>query len=193
MFRVPRSILVCLTLISLVMLGTGCGGSEPSETGSGGVAEAAAPSTQEKTGEVAEQPAGGGGRDGAGAEQMNVRDAESVIEAFKEAAALEGIYFGEVPEGFPLDIIPVHPDGEIDKSSVDPDSFTLLQVIEGSKDSVFDWYKDHFEGLGFAAGDPFEFGGRTMVSFAGSDGEVSMTMSEQEPGRIFTSMALSPK
>jgi hypothetical protein len=113
--------------------------------------------------------------------------------SFKEMAASKGIYFGEVPEGFPLDIIPLHPDGEIDKSAVNEEDFTLLQRVSSDKDAIFAWYKEHFEGLGWSAGDPFAFGGRTMVGFGGSDGKVDMTMSDQEDGRVFVSLVLSPQ
>ncbi len=83
------------------------------------------------------------------------------------------------------------PVAQIDKSSVNEEDFTLLQVIAGDQDGIFGWYKDHFKGLGWSAGDPFTFGERTMVGFGGSDGEVSMTLTEREDGKIFVSLVLS--
>ncbi len=182
MRKVPRSLLVCFALFSLVLLSVACGGSDTAATADGDdtdVAVAGDPATEEKA-EAGKSP-----------EPINVRESASVIDAFRDAAALQGIYFKEVPEGFPLNIIPLHPDGEIDKSSVNEEDFTLLQVIAGDKDGIFGWYKDHFEGLGFEAGNPFTMGTRTMVGFGGSDGEVSMTLSELEDGKIFVSLVLS--
>lgn len=81
--------------------------------------------------------------------------------AFKAMAASEGIFFVEVPEGLPLAVISVHPNGEIDKSSIDEDDFTLLQIVTKDPDSVLAYYRDHFEGIGWSAGDPFTIGNRT--------------------------------
>jgi len=176
-----RSIGVVVTVGLVVIFGTACGGPESSDESAGNeaadVAAAAVSSVSE----------GGESNEAAAPES----EAVSVADAFKAMAASEGIFFGEVPEGFPLNIIPLHPDGEIDKSSIDEDGFTLLQNVNKDVDSVLAHYKDHFDGLGWSAGSPFTMGERTMLSFEGPDGGVDMTLINQGNGKTFVALALS--
>lgn len=165
----------------LTIFGAACGGSDPVEDGvvSGVSNEAEAPDPSIP-------------RDGdSGGVSTSKTEAVSVAEAFKAMAAGEGIFIGEVPEGFPLEVVPVHPDGEIDKSSIDEDGFTLLQNVNKDADSVFQYYEDHFDGIGWSVGDPFTMGNRTMVSFGGPDGGVDMTLIDQGDGKTFVALALS--
>ena len=73
------------------------------------------------------------------------------------------------------------------------EDFTLLQVVPGDKDTVFAWYKKHFGKLGFKGDDPITVMGRTMVGFQGKDGQVSMTLSDQDEGKTFVSLVLSQR
>lgn len=179
-----RSFLVCLALFSLVTLGAACGGSDTAETAAGGSEDVAA------SGSSKVKADDGKGGTAAGPE---LPEAASVMESFRDMAASEGIYFGEVPEGFPLDFLPLYPDGEIEQSAVDEEDFTLLQVVPGDKDTVFAWYKKFYAGLGWSAGDPMTVLDRTMVGFVGSDGEVDMTMMDRDGGKTFVALLLSPK
>lgn len=58
-------------------------------------------------------------------------------------------------------------------------------------DSVFEYYRDHFDEIGWSAGDPFTMGNRTMVGFGGPDGGVDMTLIDQGDGKTFVALALS--
>lgn len=181
MIAVLRSFFVIITIGSVVILGTACGGSDSVDEGAGGGAA-----------DVAAGPASSApGSEETGETSAPKSEAVSVSDAFKAMAASEGIFFGEVPEGFPLNIIPVHPEGEIDKSSIDEDGFTLLQNVNKDTDSVLGYFVNHFDGLGWSAGAPFSMGDRTMVSFEGPDGGVDMTMIDQGNGRTFVALALS--
>lgn len=176
-----RNFGVVVAIGLVVILGTACGGSDSSDEGVGGGASDAAAAPVSQVSENSES------------NEASAPKAEgaSVADAFKAMAASEGIYFGEVLEGFPLDIIPLHPDGEIDKSSIDEDGFTLLQNVDQNNDSVLAHYQKHFDGLGWSAGAPFTMGERTMLSFEGPDGGVDMTLINQGNGKTFVALALS--
>lgn len=189
MSTVLRSFLVCIALGSLIVFSVACGGSGADETASGedvagkSVENAApdGPSVKpEQKGETTDI-------------SQDSPEAAIMKGKFKEMAATEGIYFGEVPEGFPLEFIPVHPEGEIDKSSTGDGDFTLLQNVAGDKDSVFAWFKDHFEGLGWSVDAPFTMGDRTMIGVDGRDATVSMTLIEKDGGKTFVALVLSPR
>jgi hypothetical protein len=185
MHTVVRHFLICLALFSLVVIGGACGGSDTAEK-AGGDAEPSAANTP--------APKAGGDKRAETADgSLNTPEAALMKARFKEMAAAEGIYFGEVPEGFPLDFLPLYPDGEIDKSSIGDGDFTLLQNVPGDKDTVFAWYKKFYTGLGWASGNPFTTMGRTMVGFEGSDAEVDMTMIEKDGGNTFVALVLSPR
>jgi len=174
-----RNLLVCLAPLAIGLFCISCGGSDSAD----GAAEATGSSTasgEAATGEVES------GSDASA-------ESASVVEAFRKMAASEGIYIGEVPEGFPLDILPLYPDGEIDKSSVTEKDFSLLQVVPGDKDTVFAWYEKHFGKFGWSANDPITVIDRTMVGFQGKGGKVDMTLMDREEGKTFVALVLSPR
>jgi len=177
-----RSLSIWFALFTLLLV-VACGGGDTAETTADGLGDTAAAKTAVPGGADQAEPAGG---------SVASPEAESVAEFFKDMAATKGIYFGEVPEGFPLDIITLHPDGKIDNSAVNEEDFTLLQMVTGDKESIFGWFKDHFDDIGYRAGNPFTMGNRTMVGFTGSDGEVSMTLIDKEDGKVFVAQVLSP-
>ena len=182
MITVLRSLLVCLALVSLAIPGIACGGSDTAEETVGGAADGAA----------SEAPAGKEEEE-ATDNSLKSPEAAEMMAKYREMAASEGIYFGEVPEGFPLDFIPLHPDGEIDKSSTGDGDFTLLQNVPVDKDTAFAWFKDFYGDLGWTVGDPFTMGNRTMTGIDGNGGEVSMTMISQDDGSTFVALVLSPR
>jgi len=181
MIAILRSFFVIISIGFVVVFGTACGGSgSVDESADGQAAEVAeAPVTSSPESEEA------------AAAPVSESEAVSVSDAFKAMAASEGIFMGEVPEGFPLTIIPVHPQGEIDKSSIDEDGVTLLQNIKNETGPVLEYYVDHFKGLGWSVGAPFSMGDRTMIGFDGPDGDVDMTMIDQGNGITFVALALS--
>lgn len=181
-----RSLFTVLTLFSLVLIGAACGGSDTSEPAAGDVAGAAASSTP-----AAKAGAGNAAEPTEGS--MPSPEAAAMMAKYREMAAQEGIYFGEVPEGFPTDIIPVHPDGAIDKSSTGNGDFTLLQVVDRDKDSTISWFRDHYKGLGFNVNDPVTVMGRTMVTGGGPAGELSLTFIDREEGKTFVAQVMSPR
>jgi len=186
MNAVLRSTFTVFALFALVLFGAACGGSDTAEEASGDDAGGAVSSTP--------APAAGGEKKAASSDNsMQTPEAAMMQSKFKEMAAQEGIYFGEVPEGFPTDIIPVHPDGAIDKSSTGNGDFTLLQVVAGDKDSTISWFRDHYKGLGFNVNDPVTVMGRTMVTGGGPAGELSLTFIDREEGKTFVAQVLSPR
>ncbi len=184
MITVLRTLLVCLILVSLPVLGIACGGSDSAETAAGETADVATPGSPDATEEKKAESSD---------DSLSSPEAAMMVAKYKEMAASEGIYFGEVPEGFPLDFIPLHPDGKIDKSSTGGGDFTLLQNVPAEKDTVFAWFKDFYSDMGWTVGDPFTMGNRTMTGIDGNSGEVSMTMITQDDGSTFVALVLSPR
>lgn len=123
---------------------------------------------------------------------MTSPQAASVMDAIKAMAASQGIHFGEVPEGFPLELLPLYPGGEIDKSNVSEDGFTLLQLVPADKDTAFSWYKKHYAKMGWSDNKLITVAGRTMTGFNGKDARVDMTLIDREEGKTFVALALSP-
>lgn len=119
-------------------------------------------------------------------------EAVSIADAIKDMAASSGIYIGEIPEGFPVDFMPLYPGGEIDKSSVKEDAVTLLQLAPADKETVFAWYKDFYRGIGWSDSKPVTVAGRTLTGFKGKNGRVDMTLIDREEGKTFVALALSP-
>lgn len=173
--------IVVITLGSVAIFGAACGGSDSAEE-TVGHQEAVPAATTESS---------GSGVVDSGGSSSTLVNSTSAADAFKAMAASEGVFIGEVPEGFPLTIVPLHPDGEIDKSSIDEEGFTLLQMVSNDPDSVHAFYREHFDGIGWSAGDPFSMGDRTMVSFGGPDARVDMTLIGQGDGKTFVALALS--
>lgn len=176
--------LAMLALCSLIFLGTACDGTDPAEEAGGAAAEVATKSSPETPKGQSGEAAGG---------TLSLPEAASAKEAFKEMAARQGIHLGEVPEGFPLDFLPLYPGGEIDKSGVKEGDFTLLQVLPADKDTVLAWYKKFYAGLGWSSGKPITVMGRTMTGFEGKDAEVDMTLMDREGGKTFVALVLSRK
>ena len=173
---------VCMSICSLIVFCTACGETDVKDGDEETVATKApdkAPGN--KNHEVAEDT---------GAQQETIADTPSVKDALKAMAASEGIYFGEVPEGFPLDLLPPYPDGTIQQAASDDDGATLLQVVPDSKETVLNHYRDYYKKLGLSVDiEPVTVMGRTMVGFSGSAAEISMTLSDREDGKTFVSLA----
>ncbi len=125
----------------------------------------------------------------AGVQKQTIAGASSVKDALKAMAASEGIFFGEVPEGFPLDLLPLYPGGTIEQSAIDGKGATLLQVVPASKETVLNHYRDYYKKIGLSADEAMNIGGRIIVGFSGSDAEISMTISDREGGKSFVSLA----
>jgi hypothetical protein len=184
MNRILQNFFVFLAILSFITLGTSCGSKETDETAKPQAADESAGGPAGLARQAAEPAEGTSGT----SEQTS--KAASFKEAFKAAAATEGIFFGEVPEGFPLDFLPLYPGGEIDKSSLKDGEATLLQVVSDPKDKVFAHYRDFYTKLGWTAGDPMTVMDRTMVGFSGNGGQVDMTMINREGGKLFVALAL---
>ena len=186
MNAVLRTSLVVITLFAMVVFSPGCGGSDSAEQASGDGAGGADSSTP--------APAAGGSQKAEASDKsLQTPEAAMMKAKLKEMAAQEGIYFSEVPEGFPLEIIPVHPDGAIDKSSTGNGDFTLLQAVAQDKDSTMGWFREHYEDLDFNLGDAITVMGRTMITGSGPAGELSLTFIDQEEGKTFVAQVLSPR
>lgn len=110
--------------------------------------------------------------------------------AWRTAAASQGIYTGEIPDGFPVDFVPPHPDGSIDRSALQEGEATLLQKVPGTVDEVYAHYKGFYQGLGWSAADPITVAGRTMAGFSGDGAQVDITLIDQEDGTTFVALAL---
>ena len=173
---------VCMAICSLTAFCMACGETEVKDGGE----ETAAPEASAKTPgdinhEVAEDP---------DTQPQAVTNTLSVKDALKAMAASKGIYFGEVPERFPLDLLPLYPGGTIEQSAIDDDGATLLQVVPASKETVLNHYRDYYKKLGMSVDtEPMTVMGRTMVGFSGSAVKISMTMSDREEGKTFVSLA----
>ncbi len=117
-------------------------------------------------------------------------DSASAVDALKAAANSQGIYVGEVPDGFPLQFIPLFPGGEIERSALQDGEATLLQVVPASKEDVLTHYRKFYDGLNWQRSEPITVAGRTMAGFSGGGAQVDMTMIDRGEGKTFVALAL---
>lgn len=114
----------------------------------------------------------------------------AVSDAWKAAANSQGIYVGEVPDGFPLQFIPLFPGGEIERAALQDGEATLLQVVPATKEEVLAHYRDFYDGLNWQLAEPVTVAGRTMTGFSGGGAQVDMTLIDREEGKTFVALAL---
>jgi hypothetical protein len=182
MNRSLPNIFVCLAVFTLIISVTACGSdktdnSQPEPPPSNTVENSVEGNALQPGESHTESPA-------------RTTQPSSVPEALKAMAASEGIYFGEIPEDFPVSFIPPFPGGEIQQASFEDDGeATLLQVVPVGRDEAFEHYRKHFKKLGWKSGDPMTIAGRTMVGFTGKDAQVDMTMMDRDGGKTFVALA----
>jgi len=177
-----QHLFICLAIFSLIALGTACGSNEADV---GGNKDAVSKSGDKSPEEKAQQAV-----EDVGVPKQSASNAVSAPEALKTAAASQGLFFGEVPEGFPVDFLPLYPGGTIDKSSIRGREVTLFQVVPASKDKAIAYYRNFYKELGWTANDPITVSGRTMVYFSGNGAQVDMTLIDREEGKTFLALAL---
>ena len=174
--------LVCLAILLLVAMGAACGSNQTEDEGNKTTAsESAAESSGEKARQAVEDvrvPA------------QNTSKTTSVQEALNAAAASQGMFFGEVPKGFPVDFLPLYPGGTIDKASIRGREATLLQVIPVSKEKAITHYREFYKDLGWTSNDPITVADRIIVNFSGNGAQVDMTLIDREEGKTFVALAL---
>ena len=116
-----------------------------------------------------------------------------VVDAIRAMAEREGIFIGKVPEGFPADILPIHPQGKVDKSATTGGTITLLQHVSDDRAAVLTWYTDYYRDAGWSPSEPMTFGNRMMTGFLAGDARIDMTLTPQDEGQTFVSLALSER
>ncbi len=116
--------------------------------------------------------------------------AAAMPEALKAMAASEGIYFGEIPEDFPVSVVPPFPGGEVEQASLeDNGEATLLQVVPVGKDEALEHYQKFYGRLGWNSDEPITIMGRTVVGFTKKDSQVDMTLMDRDGGKTFVALA----
>ena len=177
-----RHLFACLAIFLLIVFGFGCGSDEIDVAGKKADTSESAEKLPGENVQQADQDVS--------VPTQNTSRADSVYEALNEASASQGIFFGEVPEGFPLAFLPLYPGGTIDKSSIRGREATLLQVVPAPKDKAIAYYRNYYRSLGWTADDPIPLADRTMVFFSGNDARVDMTLIDREEGKTFVALAL---
>jgi len=99
------------------------------------------------------------------------------------------ISFKGMPEGFPVDLLPPYPKGEIDRSALSEGEGTLLQTSTDSLEIVLAYYTKLYQKKGFKREEPITFAGRTMRGFNKSGMSISMTLQTRDDGKTFFSLA----
>ena len=178
-----RGALAILSLFLLVIPGVACGGSDTAEKAEVAADGAATGGTSETVGKVSGEAAD---------QTADSPGAAAVYEKIKAMAAADGLYFKEVPEGFPLEFIPLHPEGTILSSSVGKGDFGMSQSIPGTKDDIYAWFKTFYGELGWSPDDPRTVGSKTLAGFDGPDVMVSMALDTLPDGDILVDLLLSP-
>jgi len=114
----------------------------------------------------------------------------AVPQALKAMAASEGIYWDEIPEDFPVSIVPPFPGGEIQQASMDDNGeATLLQLLPVGKDEALEHYSKFYDDLGWKSDDPMTIMGRTLLSFTRKGSNVDMTLIDRDGGKTFVALA----
>lgn len=177
-----RRLFICLTILSLIALGTACGSKPADDDGK----EAAASKTADEPSEERARPTG----ENTEIPPHDNSTAASAHDALQTAAVSQGLFVGEVPKGFPLDFLPLFPNGTIDRSSIRGREATLLQVVPASKDKVLAYYRNFYTDLGWTANDPITAADRALVYFSGNGAQVDMTLMDREDGKTLVALSL---
>jgi hypothetical protein len=177
-----QHLFVCLAIVTIVSLGAACGSDEVEDSSKkDDISKSVEKLSEEKVPRTDEDVR---------VSTQNISRTDSVHEALNEASESQGIFFGEVPEGFPIAFLPLYPGGTIDKSSIRGREATLLQVVPVPKDKAIAYYRNYYRELGWTANDPIALADRTMVFFSGNDARVDMTLIDREGGKTFVALAL---
>lgn len=99
--------------------------------------------------------------------------------------------FGQLPEGFPVDLLPPYPGGKIERSALKDGEATLLQSSSDPRDTVHEYYRDFYRNGGWEETTPREVMGRTFVSYRGTQGIIHMTLNARPDGATFFSLVHS--
>lgn len=177
-----RRLFICLAILSLIACGNACGSKPADDDGN----EEAASKTADELSEERARPTGGD----AEIPPHDNLTAASAHDALKTAASSQGLFFGEVPEGFPVEFLPLFPNGTIDKSSIRGREATLLQVVPASKEKVLAYYLTFYTNLGWTANNPIIAADRTLVYFSGNNSQVDMTLIDREGGKTLVALSL---
>ncbi|MFC1854023.1 hypothetical protein ACFL27_27880 [candidate division CSSED10-310 bacterium] len=100
---------------------------------------------------------------------------------------------GALPPGFPTDILPLYPNGKVDRAAVSDGEGTLLQVTPDSQDEVLKYYKNLYGQKGYKTDTPMTLFGKMMLGFKKSDSVISMTLQKRDDGQTFFSLANDKK
>lgn len=99
------------------------------------------------------------------------------------------ISFKGMPDGFPVELIPPYPDGEVERSALTDGRGTLLQTSSDSPEKVLAYYENFYKEKGFRQNKPVTVMGRIMLGFDSDDEGISMTLQVRDDGKTFFSLA----
>ena len=96
----------------------------------------------------------------------------------------------EVPDGFPTNILPLYPGGEVERAALQPNEATVLQTSSDSEDDILAFYTKKFTVHGFKKENFVKVGGKNLGGFKGPDCTIHMTLQAREDGKTFFSLVL---
>ena len=149
--------------------GASAAGSPPEESGG---AESAGDQ------EAGESDGGGGGETGSGGGD--------------DGATVVYDTTGQIPEGFPVDVLKPYGDAQVTAASMANGNSTLVQVTSDSRKQVAKFYDDHFTALGWTIDSQVEIPATTMHGYKGSNGEIFMSAGDV-PGKVQITLSYSEK
>jgi hypothetical protein len=131
---------------------------------------------------------------------LQIASADDVVQMMLSLAKHEGavaedslaITSGKLPDGFPTDILPIYPRGEVDRGALNGREATLLQRSDDNIDTIIKFYTKHFSSNGWETQAKIEAMGRTMLGFTKGSEKVDMMLMVEEEKRTFFSLAYTP-
>ena len=100
---------------------------------------------------------------------------------------------GEVPDGFPTNILPLYPGAEVDRAALQPNEATVLQTSSDSEEKILAFYTKKYEAHGFETRNFVKVGGKNLGGFDRPECTIGMTLRSREDGKTFFSLDLSIK
>ena len=124
-------------------------------------------------------------------------DAEDGAEVSGEADADGGSSFqmstGNLPEGWPAEVLPQYPGSKIQSAAINEGEYTLLQTSADADNEVVKFYDKHFREAGWKKTDSQTVMGTYIGGWEKADFAIDMTCRKEDSGGSFVSLVYYPR